>query len=188
MGMKFVGGPYDGQDLDYEQVVRHADLVTVSGDVGTRQFVRMPDRASWEARLRGETVGKGPQVVYERTVGPDESHWKWISDRAFDQAQREGRVKLPLGGRSAWLFLDPRDRRAVLRKLAPLVDREPASWPQARFTSRTEDEALYAYQVPPDWLVFVKPLEGGGVELFDIMTEGTMEKYLQHAHAENTVE
>src|SRR5262245_33842487 len=65
MGITFVGGPYDGMEIDHTLVNRHAKIVPLTGDLGTRLFVFMPPRASWDAVLRGEPAENGSLHLYE---------------------------------------------------------------------------------------------------------------------------
>jgi hypothetical protein len=187
MGMRFIGGPYDGMEIDQTLLNRHAELVPVSGDLGMRLFMLMPPRASWEKILRGEAAKKGPLQPYERVFNPEGAHFEAVPAGAFDQALLEAKLKVHPRARTALAALSERDQRAVVQAAAALQNSDPSSWPHEAVERLGGDQPVYLLRVSPDLRAFLRVLESGGLELFDIMREDTLRLFLERYRAGSKV-
>ena len=84
MQARFCGGPYDGLEVDEDEVNRCArPLPSGSGE----NFIRMPPRADWEAVLRGDKSKEGPFAepcpVYERVILAEEVEFRFETGGGF---------------------------------------------------------------------------------------------------------
>jgi hypothetical protein len=94
MVVQFVGGPYDGREIDQDLIDRFAEVRPVRGDVGARFFVLMPPPEDWARLVRGEEVRPQTTYPYERCDGPDSTWFQTVPAGAFDRAVSESRLKV----------------------------------------------------------------------------------------------
>ncbi len=181
--MTFVGGPYDGMEIDYPLVDRHATVVRLTGDLGTRLFVLMPPHPSWVSLLRDEPAATEPRIPYERVFGPDGAHFEARSEDDFGEAQLEASLKVHSRARTALATLSERDRSAILKAVSRLQHQDPASWPLEKVSPNGSDRPVYLLHVSPDLLAFVQTSGPHGIELLDIMWEETLRVFLERYSA-----
>jgi hypothetical protein len=99
MRARFIGGPYDGIDLDHNDI----NLYTQFLPIGIRQFVVMPPKSDWDAVRRGELGKEGPFVgdctTYELVRTSQGIEGRYDADGSiFAEALREfneGRQSVP---------------------------------------------------------------------------------------------
>src|SRR4051794_25699485 len=101
MGFRFVGGPFNAMEIDHELLNQHALFHLVTGDLGTRLFVFMPNRANWDKIVSGELASPKDSLngmdlfqTYERAYGPEGPHFNWSPPGAYEQAQIEAKLKV----------------------------------------------------------------------------------------------
>jgi hypothetical protein len=74
MKAKFVGGPYDGLELDHDQINAYCDIGSIPADGGGRRlFVSLPPLERWDDLVSGrvskeDKAGWGDICMYERKV------------------------------------------------------------------------------------------------------------------------
>ena len=179
MGLAFVGGPYDGMEIEYPLLNQHARMVPLTGDLGTRLFVFMPPRTNWDALIRGESVSCEPRTVYERRFAPDGTHFEATSEEAFAEAQVEARLKVHPRARTALAALSQREKRAVLEAVAKLQKTDPSSWPPEEVNRLGSDKSGYLLRATPNLRAYIRTLEAQVIELTDIVSEETLRLFLE---------
>ena len=104
----------------------------------------------------------------------------------FDQIQ-ESKLTVGLHAQTALRVLEPDIRWAILATVQWHLLRDPASWPPQEAQRFRPNEPLYVLRIPPDWLAFIRVLEPGHIELFDIMLEGTLRMFQEGFSERSTV-
>jgi len=180
MGFKFVGGPYDGMEIDPEPINKYAHLAPVEGDLGHRLFVFMPDSpAAWERMIRGEEVKPKKLIPYERYLVVGGALFVAARPDAFDRALSEARLKVHSRARIALSALSEGDRRRVIEATDALQGHRPGSWPEDKVIPLGTEEPLYLLQATPEFRVLIRPHEGGKIEMVDVVHEETLKLFLE---------
>jgi hypothetical protein len=179
MGFRFVGGPYDGMELDHTLVNRYATLAPVNGDLDTRLFVLMPSREDWDRIIRGEEVRPETLYPYERVFGPEGAWFRASPPGALDRARSESRLKLHSRARTALAALSEEDRRQVIEAVDALQQQPPDRWSKEKVIRISEDEPVYLLRVSPELRAFIRIAEGHQIELFDIVREEALRLFLE---------
>jgi hypothetical protein len=182
MGFRFVGGPYDGVEIDPPTLYRHAPVQAVTGDVGSRYFVLLPPREDWERLVRGQVVPSSTTYAYERCSGPEDVRFQLVPPGTFEQARSESRLKVHSRARIALSVLSMPERRRVLEAADALQHRPPEQWPNGEVLRISEDEPDYVLRVPPDLRALVRLTEGGAVELSDVVRKDALELFRDWKH------
>lgn len=93
-----------------------------------------------------------------------------------------GRRKIIANQRALTAFdsLSDKDRKAVIDSVSDLADQDPSQWPNDRVSKVGKDKPVYFLQVSPEIRVFIRLTEEGSIELFDIVSEATLQKFLEH--------
>jgi hypothetical protein len=177
MRFGFVGGPYDGMDIDPPTVYRYASVRAVDGDVGSRLFVLLPPREEWDRLVRGEAVPSNATFAYERFSGPEDVWFQSVPPGTFERAQSESRLKVHSRARIALAALSMPERRRILEAADALQHRPPEQWPNGDVLRISEEEPDYLLRVPPDLRALVRLTEGGAVELSDIVRKDALELF-----------
>jgi len=102
------------------------------------------------------------------------------------QAPLESGVKIHPRARTALAALSARDYLAVLAAAEALQAGDPASWSKEETVRLGEDKPVYLLRVPPDLGAFIRVLDSGGIELFDIVREETLQLFLDRQRAAST--
>jgi hypothetical protein len=177
MAFQFVGGPYDGMEIDPTLVNRHGSVVPVTGDLGTRLFVLMPPREDWDRLTRGEQVEPKPLYPYERVFGENGAWFQEAAPGALDRALTESRLQVHSRARPALAALSQGDRRLVIEAASALQESAPDRWPKDRVVRITDTEPVYLLRVSPDLRAFIRVTESGRIELSDLVREDTLQMF-----------
>ena len=179
MRIKLFGGPYDGVEVDHTAINQHASILPVSGDLGTRVFVLMPPPESWDKLIRGEPAETSPLYPYERVSTPEGPRFEWPALGGLDQALLEAKLKVHQRAQTALSTLSWDHRRAVINTVADLQKSDPESWPKQGIIRISEDKPVYLLQLRDGLRAFIRILESGEIELFDIIQEDTLRLFLE---------
>jgi hypothetical protein len=171
MGIKFVGGPYNGKEAEHTDVLLHAGLLPLKGDVGQRLFVLMPPLESWARLLHGESAETTPVYPYEQVMTPDGPRFEWPPDGALVQAVWESRLKVNLRARTALSTLATDLRSSIIRVVAALQRVPPEKWSKEHTTRITNDKPVYLVHLPGALRAVVRTLDTGQLELLNIVRE-----------------
>jgi hypothetical protein len=181
--MQFVGGPYDGMEIDHSLLNRYAKIQSVKGDLGGRVFVLMPPRSSWDALQRGEPAEAGTPYPYEWLFDPEGPHFEYSSPGDLEQALLEAKLKVHSRAHTALAALSDSERRAVIGTAAGLQQSPPSSWPRDQVVHLGEDKPVYLLKVSPELRAFIRLTDTGQLELFDIAREDTLRLFLERYRA-----
>jgi len=115
----------------------------------------------------------------------------WVSNPNGERVMRHLEAKAPFGykvqihprARTALASLSERDRQAVLAAAGALQAYDPISWPQDKVSRLSPDKPVYLLRASPDLRAFIRTLEPGGIELFDIVREETLRLFLERQRA-----
>jgi hypothetical protein len=188
MAFLFVGGPYDGMEIDHELINRHTSIIPVSGDLGTRLFVLMPPREQWDALIHsGPPVREGVHQLYERVFDSGGAHFELALPDALAQAQLEATLKVHPRARTALSALPDVSRRAVVQAVSALQTTHPEQWPGNSVSRLSPDKPLYLVRATPELRAFVRALEPKGVELLDVVRENTLRLFLERQRSGSPV-
>jgi len=174
MGIKFFGGPYDGVEAEQAAINQHGITLPVNGDLGMRVFILMPPLENWLKLLRGEAAESVPIYPYERVSTPEGSRFEWPPSGGLEQALLEARLKIHPRALTALSTLSSDVRRSVIGIIAELQKTAPDSWPKQKVIGISDDEPIYLVNLPGQLRAFVRFLDTGEIELFDIMREETL--------------
>jgi hypothetical protein len=95
MGLKFVGGPYDGMEIEHALINQYARLAPVQGDVGFRLFVLLPDSpAVWAGQVRGADVKPKKLIAYEQYQSAGGVVFVETPPGTFDRALSEAKLRV----------------------------------------------------------------------------------------------
>jgi hypothetical protein len=178
MGLKFVGGPYDGIEIDHALINKHAQVVPVQGDVGDRLFVLLPDSPGvWARQVRGADVKPKRLIAYERFQSAGGVVFVESPPGAYDRALSEARLKVHPRARPALGVLSDDERRRVIEAADALQRESPTAWPDDQFIPFGGDEPLYLLRVTPDLRAIIRVVEEGQIELSDIVREETLQLF-----------
>ena len=179
MGLKFFGGPYDGKEIGNDQINRYAQLVPVNGDLGIRLFVLMPDDpVEWDQMVSGKDGKSKSLIPYERI--PTNAGFIFFAsppgemDRAISQAN----MKINTRAKIALDALSGEDRRRVLEAADALQDSSPQEW-KDNVVSIASDKPVYLLRVTPELRAFIRRLESGQIEIFDLVREDTLRLFME---------
>jgi hypothetical protein len=183
MGFRFIGGPYDGMDIDPALLDRYATLSSTNGDLRARLFVQMPPREDWDRLIRGEEVRPVPAVTYEQVLGPEGVSFRAAAPDAIERARSESRLKITSLARTMLAGLSEPERRRVIEAADALQQDPPERWSQEKVLRISEEEPVYLLRVPPDLRVFVRITEDQRLELFDVVREATLQLFRERPPA-----
>jgi hypothetical protein len=173
--------------IDHALLNRHATIQNYSGDLGTRSFVLMPPRENWTALLQGKPVPDSPLWPYERLLTADSSRFDSVSLATLEQARLEANLQLHPRAATALASLSPSEQRAVVKATADLQKTIPSAWPSDRVSQLSPDEPEFLLRVASDLRVFVRILDTGQLEMFDIVREDTLRMFLERYGAGSKV-
>lgn len=89
----FVGGPYDGLELDDFQLSEFTTLVPVRTDRGIRVFSLLPPPREWDEVAAGVSPVASGQYAYELILSGDSGEFRdAVENGAYERAVSEGRV------------------------------------------------------------------------------------------------
>ncbi len=103
------------------------------------------------------------------------------------QATLQPKVRVHLRAHTALTALPDWDRLQMLSKAESLQGLGPASWPEEKVIGRSADKSVYLLQVFPDLRGFLKVLDSGEIELFDVMRAETLRLFLEQSRAGSKV-
>jgi hypothetical protein len=112
----------------------------------------------------------------------------WVSNPNGDRVLRHLEGKAPFRydvqvhprAHPALASLSQRERQAVLLAAAKLLQAfDPTSWPEDKVSRLSPDKPVYLLRVSPQLRAFIRTLEPGGIELFDIVREETLRLFLE---------
>jgi hypothetical protein len=92
----------------------------------------------------------------------------------LQNASLESKVTVHPRARTALESLSEGERQAVLVAVEMLQSRDPASWPGEEVSRLIPDQPVYLLRVSPDLRAFIRILDSGSLELFDIVPEETL--------------
>ena len=115
--------------------------------------------------------------------GNGERVLKYFEASPSREAALESRLQIHPRARTALASLPERDRLAVLAAAEALQAADPASWPHEKVDRLKPDEPVYLLRATPDLRAFLRVLDAGGIELFDIVPEETLRLFLERYRA-----
>jgi hypothetical protein len=106
----------------------------------------------------------------------------WVSDHNGERVLRyalESKLKVNPRARTALESQSAREQLAVLWAAESLQSHEPGCWPKEGVVRLGEDKPVYLLPVLPDLRAFIRVLDSGAIELFDIVREETLQLFLE---------
>jgi hypothetical protein len=192
MKAKFVGGPYDGMEIDPNQLNKAAVtggglILPISSDLGSRMFVLMPPREIWDSIMKGENVAVPSRYdPYERKFSSEGTVFEACPEGAIEQAQRESRLKISPLAHNILSALSDTDRHAVI-SLVSSLDLNDFSLLPHRVLRLNSDRPVYTLQPTEKLRAFVRILDSGEIELLDIIPEETLRLFLEQSRTGSAV-
>jgi hypothetical protein len=108
-------------------------------------------------------------------------------DMSVTQRDRlEPKVVVNPRARIALSSLSESDQLAVMRAAERLQGRDPATWPRDEVRRLSPDKSVYLLRASPDLRAFIRILDSGRMELFDIVREETLQLFLERQPAAGT--
>jgi hypothetical protein len=95
----------------------------------------------------------------------------------------ESSVRMDPLARTALVSLSERDQLALLWTVASLANRAPDFWSREEVLRIDGEWPGYLVRATPDFRVFVRPRDSGGIELLDIIPEETLRLFLERVRA-----
>src|SRR5437868_5637381 len=95
MGLRFVGGPYDGNLIDHEQLNAFGSIWPVEASGRTRTFVTTPSKEDWPRLCAGDISpeeAKGNREIYEQftVAGEMSAEYRHRTWEQFESARLGG--------------------------------------------------------------------------------------------------
>jgi hypothetical protein len=112
---------------------------------------------------------------------------RYLETSPSHEATLASELKIHPRAHMALASLPLREQWEVLVAAEALPADDPASWPADKVDRLSPDQPLYLLRVSPDLRVFIRVLESGGIELFDIMREETLRLFLERYRAGSRV-
>jgi hypothetical protein len=112
---------------------------------------------------------------------------KYFETSPNSEEMLESKIKVHPRAHMALTSLPERDQIAVLTAAESLQGIDPASWPSEKANSVSPDKPIYLLRVSPDLRAFVRILDSGDIELFDIVSEETLRLFLERYRAGSKV-
>jgi hypothetical protein len=111
----------------------------------------------------------------------------WVSNHNGQRVLRYLQSKAPLThkvqihprAQTALASLSDKDRQAVLAAVEALQADDPDSWPRDKISRLSVDTPFYLLRASPVLRAFIRILEPGRIELFDIVREETLRLFLE---------
>lgn len=89
----FIGGPYDGLELDDSQLSEFTTLVPVRTDRGIRVFSLLPPLREWDRVAAGMPPTAPGRYAYELVLSGDSGEFRdAVENGAFERAVSDGWV------------------------------------------------------------------------------------------------
>lgn len=117
--------------------------------------------------------------------GKEDAPFIWVSNangqRLLNHLQEtlSPRIRIDSRARAALQSLSDGDRQAVQAAVLALARRDPAGWPRELAIRLDEDQTVYLVRVSPDLRAFVRVVEAGGIQLFDLVRDETLQMFRQ---------
>jgi hypothetical protein len=108
---------------------------------------------------------------------------KYLETSPSHEAALESKLQIHPRARTALASLPEKDQLAVLSAAEALQAAEPASWPREKVDRLSPDKPVYLLRVSPELRAFIRVLDSGGIELFDIVREETLRLFLERHRA-----
>lgn len=178
MGIPFVGGPYDGREIEDEVLFRHARFEDVTGDLGKRVFALMPPPGAWGALVRGDESA-GPKYAYEQVSTPDGVRFVWPGSDGLEAARREAKLAVHPRAKTALGTFSSDLRDQIVRVVAGLTEIPRGEWVAHGAVHLLESKPIYLVKLPRPYQAFVRVRDDGRVELFDIFHEETIQQFAE---------
>jgi len=144
------------------------------GTLGILQ--RLTDLGLVDPGYYGPTDGK-PFIWVSN--GNGERVLKYFEASPPHEAALESKLKIHPRARTALASLSGEDQLAVLAAAEALQTADPASWPREKVERLNQDQPVYLLRVSPELRAFIRLLDSGGIELFDIVREDTLRLFLE---------
>jgi hypothetical protein len=112
---------------------------------------------------------------------------KYLEASPHHEANLASRLSIHPRAHTALASLSEQDQLAVLATVEALRTTDPDSWPGAKVKRLSGDQPFYLLQVSSELVAFLKVLDSGGIELFDIMPEETLRLFLERYRAGSSV-
>jgi hypothetical protein len=94
-------------------------------------------------------------------------------------ARLESKVTVSPRARTALTSLSETDQLAVWSAVEALQGRVPTSWPREELWSLSPNKQEYLLRVSPDLRAFIRVLDSGAIELFDLVREEALQLFLE---------
>jgi hypothetical protein len=112
----------------------------------------------------------------------------WVSNgngervlRHLENSEEAPKPRINIHPRAATALssLPERDQVEVLVAAESLLGRDPQTWPSEEAARLDPDKAVFLLRVSPELRAFVRLEEDGNLELFDILREETLRRFLE---------
>jgi len=112
-------------------------------------------------------------------LADDGPRFEWPAPGSLDQALLEARLKIHPRAQTALSTLPNELRRVIIDVVAELQKTAPEEWPAQSAMKVTDDKPVYLVKLSGPLRAFVRILESGELELFDIVREDTLRQFVQ---------
>lgn len=113
--------------------------------------------------------------------GNGERVLKYVETSSPREETLEPRIKINPRAHTALSSLPERDQLAVLAAAESLQGADPASWSPERVNRLNPDKPIYLLRVSPELRAFIRVLDSGVIELFDIVSDDTLRLFLERS-------
>jgi hypothetical protein len=119
----------------------------------------------------------------------DDAPFIWVGNGNGKQVlqyleeHRPYKIKVNARAKTALDSLSEEEREEVLGAVEALLIVDAAFWPSAKAAPLNQDNGAYSVSVSSDLRAFIRILDPGVVELFDVVREDTLRKFLERQRA-----
>jgi hypothetical protein len=119
--------------------------------------------------------------------GNGERVLKYFEAAPSREAALASKLQIHPRARTALASLPEKDQLAVLAAADALQAADPASWPHDKVDRLSPDKPVNLLRATPELRAFIRVLDSGGIELFDIVPEETLRLFLERYGAGSRV-
>ncbi len=172
---RFVGGEYNGKEVSVEAVNKHAHIVPVSGDLGTRLFALMPPLNYWQKFLK---TNAEPLYPYERVFTESGPEFHAAQPGSLDKALSESKIRVDALAKAALDTLAYSERTLVIDELDALRREQPSRWPAEKVRSLDTSTRKYLLTVPPRLCAVFTLTDKNEILVVDVLHADAIERFL----------
>lgn len=148
-------------------------------------ILNRPDTAPETAAILQRLTGLG--LADPGYAGPtNDKPFLWTANGNGSRVLKyalESKIRIHPRAHTALASLPSGDQMAVLAEVEALQNTDPTSWPREKVDRLGPDTPSYLLRVPPDLRAFIRVLDSGGIELYDLVREETLRLFLERQRA-----